>query len=816
MRSLPPDDVGNLSFARRLAGWLVAYRLVAAGLFLAVVFAAWITLHPAPVDRSLDRMFATDHPAATAFRKTQDLFGGDQVVLLIYHDDQLLAKDRQGLERLKETVDQIHIKGSDVGVPGVASTLCLVDVDRLLSGEELLASLPMGLAGWGDASSLADDMFLTEGIVSDDPLAQRALDSFAGFTHSPDGKTAAIICVLEPENVASVSRDDTIAQLRTIADSRDSGALIGEPVMVVDGFRFVAEDGWRLTWWSTGLLALVIGLCFRSVRWMAIPLILVQAVLILVQSLVGLLGFHQTMVSSMLSAIVTVVGVAALMHFIVRFGELRRSGASHNSAWIETMTVLAFPAALACGTDAVGFISLCISGVAPVRDFGVMTAIASLLVLPAIYLLTPALALTGSIDRDPHAPWGRDILRQFLLTVSTWSQRHPMALLATLAGALVVGGVGMSQLEYETDFTKNFREDAELVRSYEMVETHFGGAGVWDVAIPAPDRLTNEYLAEAAAFENRLRSLQAGEGEAESARLSKVVGLPDVDGIVVALLDRATNRLNAGTPSLMKGFLKTAMVQVIDSPEERFQLMRNSLPEFLDALRSTKPDADGQHWLRISLRSPERASSASKLQLIQAVEAAAADYSTGDSYEAPARVSGIYILLATLVESLVVDQPYMFMYAMIGLFGLLWLAFRNPVLALFGVIPNVLPAVMILGVMGLAGWKVNMGAAMIAAVSMGLSIDSSVHYLTMFQRSLNRGLSSRAAISRAQKSVGQAAVLATLALIIGFSVLSVSNFVPTIYFGTLVSLAMLGGLVGNFVILPMLLALCYRQRVSET
>jgi predicted RND superfamily exporter protein len=119
----------------------------------------------------------------------------------------------------------------------------------------------------------------------------------------------------------------------------------------------------------------------------------------------------------------------------------------------------------------------------------------------------------------------------------------------------------------------------------------------------------------------------------------------------------------------------------------------------------------------------------------------------------------------------------------------------------------VLPILVVTGLMGWAGLKINMGAAMIAAVSMGLSIDSSIHYVAAFRRARGQGHSLDDALAMVQKTVGRAVVFSTLALIVGFTVLATSQFVPTVYFGVLVSLAMLGGLAGNLVVLPVLLKL---------
>ena len=144
------------------------------------------------------------------------------------------------------------------------------------------------------------------------------------------------------------------------------------------------------------------------------------------------------------------------------------------------------------------------------------------------------------------------------------------------------------------------------------------------------------------------------------------------------------------------------------------------------------------------------------------------------------------------------------------------LAVRNPIYALVALVPNAIPIVLVLGTMGWLGVRMNMGAAMIAAVSMGLSIDSSIHYITSFRRALQEGNGVTEALRSVQQTVGMAVVFSTLALIIGFSILATSQFVPTIYFGVLVSFSMLGGLLGNLILLPLLLDATTSKRADPT
>jgi predicted RND superfamily exporter protein len=211
------------------------------------------------------------------------------------------------------------------------------------------------------------------------------------------------------------------------------------------------------------------------------------------------------------------------------------------------------------------------------------------------------------------------------------------------------------------------------------------------------------------------------------------------------------------------------------------------------------------------LRAPERQPAAQKNRLIAEVERLARDEFPPGEKSAEAEVTGFFVLLTHLIESMLRDQWTTFAAATAGIFGMLLIAFRSLKLALIALVPNALPIFIVMGVLGWLGLRINMGAAMIAAVSMGLSVDSSIHYLVSFRRARHRGLGVTAALAQVQQSVGQAVIFSTLALMVGFTVLMTSEFVPTVYFGALVSLAMLGGLLGNLIVLPLLLTWAERD-----
>ncbi len=737
--------------SERLTQLLISGRWPLLGLALIATACALVPAQDVTFDRSVENLFAPDDPLLKPYGQLKRTFGGNEVVMAVYVDPGLMAADLSGIRRLADVAKRCE------AVPGVRAVLSL---DR-----------PIG-----------------EAIVNrENALAGRTRDIFENYTHGADQETAAIVAMLEPEQAAGVPRARTIGAIREIVehlpDGLEPGFVTGEPAMVSDGFRYIEDDGRRLGIWSTLLLGAVILVLFRSLRWVVIPLAVVQLALLMTKASLVWSGAQLSMVSSMLTAIVTVIGVATVIHVIVRFRVARSGGSGPRDALVQAGTLLAAPIFWAIATDAVGFAALLAATVGPVQDFGLMMIVGSMSVLASVVLLVPGLALLGRAAADPREGWGERAIRTALGRLLAVIQERRVAIFAAIALVSAWALAGVARMQVETDFTRNFRSGSPVVRSYNFVETRLGGAGVWDVILPAPDRLTAGYLRGVQRLQTRLRN----EVVIENSHGDPVPGLTKV----ISLSDLAeASGLNA-TMSL--------------------NVMRLRMPEFYSALYGVDP-ADGHSYFRIMLRSRERQPAAAKQQLIDQVTRIVREELPATESRPAVEVTGFFVLLTNLIKSMVRDQWLTFGIACAGIWVMTTLAVRNPLHALVALIPNALPIVFVLGTMGWLGLHMNMGAAMIAAVSMGLSIDSSIHYITSFRRALAQHQSVTGALHSVQQTVGLAVVFSTLALIVGFSILATSQFVPTIYFGVLVSFSMLGGLVGNLVLLPLLLELTTLRR----
>lgn len=767
---------------------LIRWRIALLCLGVLIVALAYPLSTQVEFDRSIENMFAPDDPLLVPFRKLKETFGGNEIVLAVYEDEQLLEPSGVGIARLAKISERLQL------APGVQrqGVLSLAEVNQtLLTLDRITPFLRIG----NGKTPLLD---------SKSELAAKYRELFAGYTHSLDGKTVAIAVMLEPQNETKVARRDTVDALREVMESLPDGLapgmLAGEPVMLTDGFRYLEADGERLGYTSLIILALVILFCFRSLRWVLIPIAVVQWSLIVTRALLALAGLKLSMVSSMLTAIVTVVGIATVVHIIVRFREEvedddyeRQAGASQKwlrSSLARTGAVLFAPILWSCLTDAVGFGSLLFARVGPVQDFGLMTAIGSLLVLPAVALLVPGLTLLLPVGVVPKHAWGEGIIDRLLRNFIVWVEHHPRMLQVTIVLLSTLAIAGSFLTSVETDFTKNFRADSPVVESYAFIEQRLGGAGVWDVIVPAPATIDDEYLQRVRALEDQLRAITVTDpdtGETQPG-LTKVISFADADEAA-----KASRILAAFTPTL------------------RARGMQASMPTFAAALRNSEPAPDGGYYLRIMLRAHERQGAAEKKQLIEEVQRLAQAAFPAKGTSPAAEVTGFFVLLTNLIDSLLADQWLTFGLASGGIFLMLIFALRSVKLSLVALVPNALPIFFALGALGwlsLLGWrdlKMNMGSAMIAAVSMGLSVDSSIHYILSYQTSRRAGRTVIESLHVAQRSVGMAMVFSTLALLVGFTVLATSEFIPTVYFGVLVSLAMFGGLMGNLLVLPLLI-----------
>ena len=753
----------------RVASWLVRHRTPLACLAVVVTILSVAESRRLEFVRSIDTMFDRADPALVPYRRMIRAFGSSEVVLAAYDDPELFST--AGIERLRTLTDTL------AALPGIASATSLADT-------------PLG-------NRIIE--------IETSPAARRLVELLEGYAVGTDHRTAAVVCVLKSPAVASRDtstqeaprpeadfRADAIDRLRAAMADLPAGTVAGEPVMLRDGFAMLKRDGNLLGTASAILAGAVLLASFRSLRWLVVPLAVVLLALWSTRGVLAVIGLKLTMVSTMLSAMVTVVAIATTVHVIVEFRRQREEGLPPAAALERTISILFWPVVGSIATDVIGFGSLIASRVGPVHDFGIMTSVGAVMVLVATALVVPFLALWGRFDTDPQRAWGEGVLELGLDGLVRRIVRHPGPILLGSTLLVAAAVAGMRWLEVETDFTRNFRRSSPVVASYDMIETRLGGAGVWDVLLPAGEAIDGKVLGDMARLEQRLRTevtIPDRDGRAVPA-LTKVMSLADV---MAAVSPISLERLQS---TQLGSWLVTNAIDMI----------QKQVPQLSRTFIGRDPE-DGSTWLRVMLRAHERQPAPQKRAIIEQVNRIVAEEFPARAGRPAGAVTGFFVLLSQLVDRMLSDQWLTFLLAAAGIFLLLAVSFRSLLVATVALVPNALPIFVVLGLLGWAGERINMGTAMIAAVSMGLSVDSSIHYLAAFRRRLAAGQPIAAALETAHQTAGRAMIFSTLALVIGFLALTTSGFIPTVSFGALSCLTLTGGLLGNLVVLPVLLSL---------
>lgn len=581
-----------------------------------------------------------------------------------------------------------------------------------------------------------------------------------------DNQTTAIAMRLEDESTAKVPRPTTIAELRRIAAEQPiPTSVVGEPTLVLDMFRYAEDDGQFMGWAASILMVAVILFFLRDFRSIILPFIIVQMTILWTKA--GLWSTHLqlTMVSSILGSLVTIIGVSTVVYLSFYFQELRQQY-DRETAFRKMLQVIGVDIVWVCLTTATGFAAHLSSHLHPVRSFGVTMVMGSLLVLLAMALVLPAGMLLGAAQIPTGKPRGEQQVNRSLHQLTAWVLSHPWWIgLATLA--ILVGGIsGLWQLRVDTDFTRNFRASSPVVQSLNFMEEKLGGAGLWEVNFSAPAELDPDHLDKVRHLTTQLRELRTDNAPA----LTKVISLTD------------------GLDMLPR------IPILVPDDDAKIRWLNGLQSDFSSSLFNPEKGR-----MRIMLRARERQTAEAKDLLIARVtELTKAEFPD-------AKVTGLFVLLTYLVDSLLSDQLTGLVVGAIGLISIMTIAYRSIWMGLISLVPNVLPILLLLGGMGWAGIPVNIGTAMISSDTMGLTIHDSIFYLSAYRRARQSGLDFRGALSEVQTEVRRPLIYSNIALILGFLVLTTSHFVPLIYFGALVSTAIAGGLLVNLLLIPLLL-----------
>ncbi len=591
-------------------------------------------------------------------------------------------------------------------------------------------------------------------------------------------------------------------------EAGDTLHLGGVPMIADDMVTFVRND---LVVFGIGVavfLVIVLGLIFREARWVVLPLAGCFYAGLLMIGMLGLAGWKVTVISSNFLALMLIITISMNIHLTVRYRQLHRDfpELSHHDLVATTVRRMVWPCLYTALTTIIGFGSLVFSGIKPVIDFGWMMSIGLAVTFVTAFTLFPAIVLMlGHAPRHKRwgsggAPEGDDaeatFTRRVTRSLALAAERRGGWVLAAAGALLVVCALGVSRLTVENSFVDYFSEDTEIYRGLALIDRELGGTTPLEVVLDLDeDRIFDDEPApKPAEYDAEAEREKAGYWftEFKIERIKEVhdwlASQPEVGKVLsLASLVRVGEKLNDGEPL---DSLQLALVWR-RVPED---LKRSLIDPYIDIL-----------WdeARISLRIRDTAPDLHRKELLDRIHAGLRDeLELGPD---DVTVSGLLVLYNNMLQSLFTSQISTLGAVLAGVALMLLLLFRSLTLAVLGIVPNLLAAGAVLGSMGLLGIPLDFMTITVAAVTIGIAVDNAIHYIYRFREELARSGDYVATMHVCHANIGRAVFYTSATIIFGFSILVLSNFLPTIYFGLLTGLAMAIALLAALTLLPKLI-----------
>jgi predicted RND superfamily exporter protein len=729
-------------FARHLIRWqwLVVVLLVGV---TGVALAGMTRLR---VDPSNERLLPRQGDDARVYQRFLSTFGSDVAILVGFHDPQQSLLVPEGLAAVRRLTQAL------AELPHVAVVHSLTHAPDMAQ----LRLTPFGIAV---PRLIPDDSLTPEQVQAIQQNAQ-----VIGTLLSPDLHTAGILVVPDNVGASASAREAWLTAVRTVAAQHAGQGrqiyVAGIPLERSDVTHYIQGDQKRIIPLVFMVLLGVTYGIYRVKRFAVLSLSCVLLSLIWTMGSVGFVGIPLNVITSLLPAVITVVSVSVVIHLVNQFIDEVEAGASGAEAVENTVGHVGMACLLTSVTNAMGFFSLPVIQAPAIQEFGLFAGLGVLLAFVATMTFAPLALLR--IGRVPSTRWlhlkeGR--LEAVLDQLTTWVAAHRRAV---FLGVVVLLGMmipGIWQITEGTDIVRALKQDAPLRVSSEFIDQHLTGAHSLEflVAVPGSDNLTAPAtIRQVLAFSHWLRT-QPG----------------------VTAVFSPWEPLRAVPAELL-------------ADDEQLRVLATLLPLGfpLDAWLDTRGKA-----LRISARITS-IDSARFLVLADKARQRGAQMSLS------MQATGTNYLLARMSRALVHNQVASLACAMVLILGTITIALRSWKLGLVAAIPNLLPTVMIFGLMGWLGIELSAATAMIASVALGLFVDDTIHLLYLYRQEKKLGRRAFDAIEYALHHAGRAVIFTSLILTLGFWAGLLGSFKPTIYFSFLMGLTMLFSVVTELLVTP--------------
>lgn len=561
------------------------------------------------------------------------------------------------------------------------------------------------------------------------------------------------------------------------------------------------------------MLVLVLWLMFRRKRWVILPIACCMLSGLVMMGLLGILDWDVTVVSANFISLQLIFTMSLVLHILVRYWEYLRTdpGASHKSLVRRAGQHAFVPCLFASLSTIAGFSSLIASNILPVINFGWIMTTGVLVSLIVTFMFLPiGISLTRKPLSYPH-PYRAKAFTDMLAKITDKGRYMVIAI-----GIIVAGGsvYGMSTLKVENSFVNYFHESSEVYQGLRFIDRNLGGTTPLEVIVnfgedrakeqedhqqEKPEKSSSDQSSENDAFEGFEEYGEDTSAEEETywytaSKLEKINQVHDyLNGLretgkvrSLATLWKVGKDLNQGKP--------------LDNLE--LQILFNGLPDRFRQLLVKDFSSVEESQVRIEARIQDTLPNLDRDQLLARIKNDLPEQT--EVHNDQFRLTGLMVLYNNMLQSLYESQVQTIGLTIVLLLFMFLLLFQSIRIALIAIFPDLIAGMMILGIMGFGGLPLDIMTMTIVAISVGIAVDDTIHYLHRFEKEFERSKNYIEAMYRCHGTIGNAMTYTTIAITMGFSILVFSKFIPTVYFGILTALAMMMALISSMTLLPAL------------
>jgi len=603
------------------------------------------------------------------------------------------------------------------------------------------------------------------------------------------------------KNLYNIRNHQNITEIRDVINKYGENAKIhlgGIPMIADDMMSYIKND---IIIFGIGVfifIVLTLWFIFRNLKWVLMPLLGCSTSVIIMIGLLGLIGWKVTVISSNFIALMLILNMAMNIHLTVRFLQLKKEfpELTKSECIYEASKKMMLPILYTALTTICAFLSLVFSGIKPIIDFGWMMTLGLIVSFLVTFLLLPSLiSLLSSENEIGLKDSEKSVITS---TLASFTKKNKIIIYGSTFLIIILSVIGILKLEVENSFINYFDKDTEIYKGMKKIDEKLGGTTPLNIILKFPSKI-KEISGEEDEFDEWEEENVDNEKDKSKYwftrdKMDKIIKVHDY----LDSLPEIGKVLSFGSILRVAEDLNNKELQSLEIAVLYSKIPEEIKKEIISPYISVKNDE-----ARISIRIKDSLKELKRNDLINKINFELNDKIGLEKNEY--KLTGVLILFNNLLQSLFKSQILTLGIVIFGIFLMFFILFRNVILSLIGVVPNFIAAFFILGIIGLLGIPLDMMTITIAAITIGIAVDNSIHYIYRFREEFKKIKDYDKTLDRCHGTVGIAILNTSITIVFGFSILILSNFIPTIYFGFFTGVAMLLAMISVLTLLPKLI-----------